>query len=62
MGSSKFGSFLVMLGFIGLLASCGAMQHLDYDKPVKPLPKVIDMAMVERIRHMNKQWYPVENK
>lgn len=62
MGSAKFGSFLVILGFIGLLASCGAMQQLDHDTPVKPLPKVMDMAMVDRIRHKNKVWFPVEIK
>ena len=62
MGSAKFGSFLVILGLIGLLASCGAMQQLDYYDEIKPLPKVIDMAMVERIRHKNKVWYPVEIK
>ncbi|MBL4800206.1 MAG: hypothetical protein JKY50_22650 [Oleispira sp.] len=62
MGSARFGAALVILGFIGLVASCGSMEQLDYDKPVKPLPKVIDMAMVERIRHKNKIWYPVEIK
>ncbi|PCI53641.1 MAG: hypothetical protein COB36_11960 [Alphaproteobacteria bacterium] len=62
MGSARFGSFLVILGFIGLVASCGSMEQLDFERPVKPLPKVIDMAMVDRIRRMNKNWYPVDNK
>ena len=54
---------ICILGGLALLvSSCGTLEQLDYDKPVKPLPKAIDMAMVDRIRHMNKQWYPVDNK
>lgn len=56
MGSAKPGTCLVMALCIGL-ASCGVMEQFDHDNQVKPLPKVIDQAMADRLRHVNKQWY-----
>lgn len=62
MIKSKIATSFMMIGLIGLVMSCSHIEQLDHDKPVKPLPKVTDMAMVERIRHTNKVWFPVEKQ
>ena len=62
MPKSKLATTFIMIGLIGLVMSCSRLEQIDHDTPIKPLPKVTDMAMVERIRHMNKNWYPVEIK
>ena len=51
---------LMLIGLIGLMMSCGAVEQLDHSAPVKPLARVVDQDMVDRIRHTNKAWYPVQ--
>ena len=62
MGSSKLACSFMLIGLIGLMISCSAVEQLDHDKPVQPLPRVIDKAMVDRIRNTNKLWYSVDKK
>lgn len=59
MPKSKLAATLIL---IGLVMACGHLEQLDHDNAVKPLPKAIDPEMVERIRHTNKAWYPVDIK
>ncbi len=48
---------VLLMVLIVLIVSCSAVEQRDHDDPIKPHPRVIDTAVVESIKHTNKQWY-----
>ena len=57
MNSPKFGEVLILIGLIGLMMSCSAVEQIDHDDPVRPLPRVIDTAVVNRLKHTNSPYW-----
>lgn len=57
MDKTKLAYSFMLIGLIGLMMSCSAVEQLDHDDPIKPLPKVIDAEMAERLRHTNSLYW-----
>ena len=52
---NRLGEALMLIGLIGLMMSCSAVEQIEHDDPVKPLPRVFDTAVVDSIRNTNSQ-------